>query len=76
MQEQLKTEEEGAIVASQFERALGTISFLTDKESSVQKTGTGAGTMCGGAAGILCGPGYFCNITDMTTQVGQCKERR
>ncbi len=76
MQQQLKTEEDGAVVASQFERALGTLSFLTDKESITQVTGSGAGTPCGGAAGILCGAGYFCNITDLENQIGQCKARK
>lgn len=75
MQEQLKTEEDGAIVASQFERALATISFLTDKDLVTPTSGSGAGTLCGGAAGILCGSGYFCNITDMENQIGQCKAR-
>lgn len=76
MQEQLTTEEAGAVVASQFERALGTLSFLTDKESVTQVTGSGAGTPCGGAAGVLCGTGYFCNITDLENQIGQCKARK
>ncbi|MBP7114053.1 MAG: hypothetical protein KBA40_01220 [Candidatus Peribacteraceae bacterium] len=75
-QEQLKTEEDGAIVASQFERAISTISFLTDKDVTTPTSGSGAGTLCGGAAGILCGAGYFCNITDIEHQIGQCKERR
>lgn len=76
MQEQLKTEEDGAVVASQFERALGTLSFLTDREATVQTTGSGASAPCGGAAGTLCPTGYFCNITDTELQIGQCKERR
>lgn len=76
MQEQLKTEEEGAIVASQFSRALSTISFLSDKEVITRTSGSGAGVPCGGAAGVLCAAGYFCNITDLTNQIGQCKERK
>jgi hypothetical protein len=76
MQSQLKTEEEGAIVASQFERSLSTISFLTDKEAVVPVAGSGASMPCGGSAGILCPSGYFCNINDFTNQIGQCKERK
>ena len=75
IQTQLTTEEEGAVVASQFERALLTISFLSDKDAISQLTGSGAGTPCGGSAGILCESGYFCNITDLQNLIGQCKKR-
>lgn len=75
LQEQLRTEEDGAIIASQFDRALGTLSFLSDKAPTTKQSGSGAGAMCGGAAGILCGTGYFCNITDSELQIGTCKER-
>ncbi len=75
-QKRLASEEDTAIIASQFERALGTISFLTDKETATKTTESGAVTTCGGAGGVLCPSGYFCNITDLTNQVGQCKERR
>ncbi len=76
MQQQLKTEEEGAVVASQFSRALSTISFLTDKDLTPHTSGSGAGLPCGGTAGVLCATGYFCNITDLAHQIGQCKERK
>ncbi len=75
MQEQLKSEKDGAVVAAQFEHALSTISFLTDKAVITQATGSGAGMPCGGGAGVLCSSGYFCNITDITNQIGQCKQR-
>lgn len=76
LQQQLVTEEDRAIVTSQFQRALGTISFLTDKDVLIKTTGSGAGVPCGGSAGVLCQSGYFCNITDTTNQIGQCKERQ
>lgn len=76
LQQQLITAEDGAIVASQFERALSTITFLTDKDAAMPTTNSGAGMTCGGAGGILCGDGYYCNIVDLVHQVGQCKERK
>ncbi len=75
MQSQLTQQEDGAIAASQFERALLTISFLSDKEPAKHVTSSGAGVLCGGSAGILCGTGYFCNITDTQLQMGECKAR-
>lgn len=75
LQQQLITEEDGAIVASQFERALSTITFLTDKDVVTPVSGSGAGMACGGGGGVLCAAGYFCNITDLANQAGRCKKR-
>ncbi len=43
------------------------------KDSDIPITGTGGTIPCGGVAGILCPPGYFCNITDLNENIGHCE---
>lgn len=74
-QKQVKTPEHGALLGAEFERVMSTISFLTDKELVPTQTGTGASTICGGSAGLLCPSGSFCNITNFETREGTCKKR-
>lgn len=74
-QDQLKTVEDAAIAAAEFERILGSISFMTDKDVPTVTTGSGAGMPCGGSAGVLCPAGYFCNVVDTVERIGQCKKR-
>lgn len=35
----------------------------------------GGGTVCGGAAGILCPSGFYCSITDKKANIGNCVKR-
>lgn len=74
-QKQLTTKEEADIVAAQFQRVLSTISFITDRDAVTPATGSGSGAICGGPAGIVCEAGYFCNITDFESRIGQCRKR-
>jgi len=74
-QKMIVTKDNADIVMAQFERSLSTISFLSDKEVTVQTTGTGSGLTCGGHEGILCPEGYFCNVTNVELRSGQCKSR-
>lgn len=74
-QKKVKTPEHGALLGAEFERVLSTISFLTDKELAPTQTGSGATTICGGAAGLLCPSGTFCNITNFESREGVCKKR-
>ncbi len=55
---------------------LRTASFATSVSSAKPVTGTGANMPCGGSAGILCTPGFFCNITDKQSNTGLCKAIR
>ena len=75
LQSKIQSKDDADIVAAQFERSLSSISFLGDKETPNVSTGSGSGMMCGGAAGILCPEGSFCDITDFDTRSGQCKKR-
>jgi len=34
---------------------------------------TGSGLFCGGSAGILCPPGYYCDVKDMEENIGVCE---
>lgn len=74
-QTQLTTEEERDILVAQFERVLGTISFIADKEVPATATGSSLSTPCGGTAGIVCPSGSFCDITDFENRIGQCRKR-
>ncbi len=74
-QQSIKTVEEGQILLAQFENVLASLKFLSDQSSSAPATGTGAGTPCGGTAGILCASGYFCDISDPIERIGICRQR-
>jgi hypothetical protein len=39
-------------------------------------SGTVLGSPCGGAAGILCPVGQYCEVTDSVTDIGRCKKVR
>lgn len=41
--------------------------------STSLNTSSAMGSVCGGTAGLLCQPGYFCNVTDTVTNIGRCK---
>lgn len=74
-QKNIPTKEEADILAAQFERVLSTISFINDRDVITPTTGTGSGNVCGGPAGLVCGTGYFCNITDFENRIGTCRKR-
>jgi hypothetical protein len=63
-----------------FTGVTGTGSSVSSRSSSVKGMGLGTGTgsipgaPCGGVAGILCGPGEYCAITDRETNVGRCRK--
>ncbi|MBU0458121.1 hypothetical protein KJ652_01220 [Patescibacteria group bacterium] len=45
-----------------------------DDDSNILSTGTGSVLPCGGTAGVLCPPGYFCDITNLEENIGVCKK--
>ncbi|MBU0766413.1 hypothetical protein KKF55_01335 [Patescibacteria group bacterium] len=48
-------------------------SIELDSSPSIKPpTGTGATVPCGGSAGVLCGEGYFCNVTNIEENIGIC----
>ncbi len=58
---------------SEFLSLLNSIEFLEEKRPEVQ-TGTGSlGSPCGGTAGILCPPGFLCEVTDLKENIGRCR---
>lgn len=58
-------------------RVVRSISFtnVSSSSSSAFPTGTGSvtGTPCGGAAGVLCPTGSYCQITDTAAGIGVCR---
>ena len=53
---------------------LNSIVFDEDKpEDTYRQTGTGAGMPCGGPAGILCPPNFYCDVTHLQENIGVCK---
>lgn len=56
-----------------FQRVLNSVHFALKASSSSIATGTG-GVVCGGAAGILCPTGFFCEIRDAVTNEGRCRK--
>ncbi len=63
-----------------FRTTLSTVQFSVSSSSasSVSSITGGSGTLlpCGGAAGILCASGFFCDITDRTQNTGVCRASR
>lgn len=48
---------------------------LKAPERESTSTGTGSlGAPCGGAAGILCPTGYFCDVQDLEENIGRCRK--
>lgn len=47
-------------------------SSFSSKQTGTGTTTGGAGTPCGGPAGILCPAGSYCAITDATQNIGTC----
>jgi hypothetical protein len=68
------TVEEGSVLLAQFEHVISSLQFLKDKQSTITATQSGSSVPCGGSAGILCPSGFFCNISDQTSMVGQCQK--
>jgi hypothetical protein len=76
---------EAAEQTYEFEKVvLRSVSFASNKPvvtgsgSSTVTTGTGGGLgqPCGGAAGILCPAGQYCEITDAVNDIGRCRSVR
>lgn len=48
----------------------------SSSSASSSQAGTGstaAGTPCGGPAGVLCPPGYYCEVSDTVEDIGVCE---
>ncbi|OGJ63159.1 hypothetical protein A3A67_01625 [Candidatus Peribacteria bacterium RIFCSPLOWO2_01_FULL_51_18] len=71
-QNSVKRVEEGQILISQFDNLILSLGFLSDKNTPEPSAGSGSSVPCGGSAGILCGAGYFCDITDTVENIGKC----
>ena len=53
---------------------LNSVVFDEDKpDDTYRQTGTGAGTPCGGPAGILCPTNFYCDVTHLEENIGICK---
>ncbi len=65
--------EDVKLLQSEFQNALSTLTFLSDRNPDLPPSGSGAMIPCGGPAGILCPHGSFCNVTDFEARIGQCK---
>ena len=60
----------------EFLAMISSVSFKSDNDSDDKpNTGTGAlGIPCGGAAGILCPAGHFCDVKNLEENIGRCKK--
>lgn len=59
-------------------RIIHTLRFSTSSSSPATAVGSGstasaAGIPCGGAAGVLCPAGQYCEITDSVSNIGRCR---
>ncbi len=72
-QRSIERVEDAKLLESEFEFALNSIKFLSDKRG----TNTGSGDLlsapCGGAANILCPQGSFCDVFDPALKIGKCR---
>lgn len=68
--------EDAKLLESEFEYALNSLKFLSDKSSQQTGSGSGIAEVCGGFGNILCSPGSFCDITDAVANTGVCKQLR
>ncbi len=66
--------EHAKLIQTQFEKAIQSISFISDGESQSMVSGSGSGMPCGGVAGILCTSDSFCNIYDFENKIGKCRQ--
>lgn len=73
-QQTIERLEDAKLVQSQFQSALTTLTFLSDRRTEDPLIGSGAAVPCGGPAGILCPQGSFCNVTDAEARIGECKK--
>ena len=49
------------------------VSFRSSEHGEkITTTGTGHLSPCGGTAGILCAQGFYCDITDISANIGHC----
>ncbi len=57
-----------------FSSILASVRFVEDSDSSPSSpvSGSGAGALCGGPAGLLCSSGFYCRITDAQENTGTC----
>lgn len=61
------------LLTTQFTDALQSARFTDRQQSSTPSTGTGSAVQCGGAAGILCPAGFYCDVFDPEIGLGNCK---
>ncbi len=66
--------EDAKLIQAQFERAVNSITFISDEGSSSILSGSGAGVPCGGVAGVLCPSDSFCDIYDFENKIGKCRQ--
>lgn len=82
-----RSSEELRLLNLAFERIIASITFLADnmqEQSSlattmhsgsiVQERGEQTGTICGGSAGLLCSPGWYCEIQHLEDGTGTCRQ--
>lgn len=62
------------LLKTQWSQFLSSVRFATVSGAASAATGSGSGMPCGGTAGILCPPGQYCAITDVTENVGRCRK--
>ncbi|HAI98499.1 TPA: hypothetical protein DCL30_03060 [Candidatus Peribacteria bacterium] len=51
----------------------GLSSSASSFSSSTTQSGSSISIPCGGTAGVLCPEGYFCDITNVTENIGKCR---
>ncbi|MDD4319772.1 MAG: hypothetical protein PHW10_05620 [Candidatus Peribacteraceae bacterium] len=68
-----RTLKEDVVRSVKITNASSSSSAAYSSRAPLPLSGSGAGMPCGGAAGILCPAGLYCEITDVASNVGQCR---
>ena len=66
--------EEMIFLMSQFDQAMETVQFISEKNQASTGSGSTSSFLCRGNTKVICPQGFFCNITDDILKSGVCKK--
>lgn len=72
-QQSVERMEDAKLLENEFEYALNSIKFLSDRASNSANSGSMIFAPCGGEANVLCPHGSFCDIADPVAKIGKCR---
>lgn len=59
--------------SSRASQSMQSVSSTSAKSGASAASSVGVGSPCGGAAGILCPSGQYCEVSDRVTDIGRCR---